>query len=220
MVFSLCAWGWKGVWMISTGHLWRATGDIADCWDNTCTLRQDWENGFTTITDQVMSQGIAQYAGPGHWNDADMLEVGNGHMTNTEYISHFSLWAMMASPLIAGNDLRSMDTATKNILLNAEVIAVDQDPAGIQGTRVVTNGNLEVWVKPLGCGGTDKAVVLFNRGTAKANISVSFSSIGLSGTATARDLWALKDLGSFTGSFAADVESHGVVMVKMVKTGP
>jgi alpha-galactosidase len=220
IVFSICSWDWRGEWMVSAGHLWRTTRDIADCWDTThmnCNLGS-WERDIVSIIDE--NNETAEYAGPGHWNDPDMLEVGNGRMTNTEYIAHFSLWAVMAAPLIAGNDLRSMSTQTRDILTNAEVIAVDQDPAGIQGTRVVDNGDLEVWMKPL-CtrDGPEKAVVLLNRGQSSSDVAVSFADIGISGSASVRDLWAHQDRGEHQDSFSANVPSHGVVMLKISASG-
>jgi alpha-galactosidase len=149
-----------------------------------------------------------------------MLEVGNGAMSNTEYVSHFSLWCIMAAPLIAGNDLRSMEQPAHDILTNAEAIAVDQDAAGIQGSRVRDEGDFEVWMKPLGAeNGGEKAVVLFNRSADTATIKVDWREIGISGAATVRDLWAHKDLGTFTGAFSAGVESHGVVMVRIKAKG-
>jgi alpha-galactosidase len=149
-----------------------------------------------------------------------MLEVGHSALSNTEAAAHFSMWAIMAAPLIAGNDVRSMSNQIRDILTNTEVIAVDQDPGGIQGTRVVDNGDLEVWMKPL-CthDGPEKAVALFNRSGGSADITVSFNDIGISGTATVRDLWAHQDLGEHTGSFTANVPSHGVVMLKIIETG-
>jgi hypothetical protein len=218
IVFSICAWDAKD-WMPNTGHLWRSTWDIDDCWDKDAGFcaQGSWQRGILQIIDE--NNETPQYAGPGHWNDPDMLEVGNGGMSNTEYIAHFSLWAIMAAPLIAGNDLRSMSNEIRDILTNEEVIAVDQDPAGIQGTRVVDNGDLEVWMKPL-CRheGPEKAVALLNRRSNSADISVSFDAIGISGSATVRDLWAHQDLGQYSDSFSANVPSHGVVMVKIVHT--
>ncbi|MBN2342461.1 MAG: glycoside hydrolase family 27 protein [Deltaproteobacteria bacterium] len=218
-VFSLCAWSWQGEWMISAGHLWRSTGDISDCWSNEddCYWRKSWENGIVDIIDT--NADMWPYAGPGHWNDPDMLEVGVGHLSNTEYTAHFSIWAIMAAPLIAGNDLTNMDQATIDILTNTEVIAVDQDPAGIQGTRVADwgVGDHEVWMKPLHKpDGPMKAVVLFNRGEEAADITANFSDLDITGTAMVRDLWKHEDLGDFTDSFTATVPAHGVVMVKMV----
>ena len=134
-------------------------------------------------------------------------------MTTTEYRSHFSLWCLLASPLMAGNDLRSMSPEIKEILTNREVIAIDQDPLGMQGRRVKRDGDREVWSKQLADGG--RAVVLFNRGAKETQISVSWTDIGYPQTlaANVRDLWAHKDLGQLTGSFSATVPSHGVVMV-------
>ena len=152
-------------------------------------------------------------AGPGHWNDPDMLEVGNGGMTTTEYRSHFSLWALMAAPLIAGNDLRSMTPEIHDILTNKEVIAIDQDPLGRQGRRVWKDGDFEVWSKQLQDG--SRAVILLNRSASSQNITVTWEQIGYPGhlSAAVRDLWAHKDLGKFTGKFSAPVESHGVATV-------
>ena len=147
-------------------------------------------------------------------------EVGNGGCTFEEYKSHFSLWCIMAAPLIAGNDIRDMSRETMDILLNTEVIAVDQDPAGIQGQRIRDDGDLEVWMKPLGSeNGSEKAVLLFNRGGGTANMSVTWSEIGLSGSPAVRDLWAHQDLGSYPDSFSATVPSHGVVMVTIGGSG-
>jgi alpha-galactosidase len=160
-----------------------------------------------------LQDGLASYAGPGRWNDQDMLEVGNGGMTTTEYRSHFSLWCILAAPLIAGNDLRSMSREVAEILTNREVIAIDQDPLGMQGRRVKRNGDQEVWSKQLADGGC--AVVLFNRGQKALEISVSWTDIGYPPhlTAKVRDLWAAKDLGHASEKFSASVPSHGVVMV-------
>jgi alpha-galactosidase len=156
---------------------------------------------------------LYSYAGPGHWNDPDMLEVGNGGMTDTEYRSHFSLWAILAAPLIAGNDLRDMRPEIHDILTNKEVIAVDQDPMGRQGRRVWKNGDLEVWGKQMQDG--SRAVVLLNRGSAEQEISVNWEDLGYPAhfSAQVRDLWQHKDLGKFSGKFSAPVASHGVVMV-------
>jgi alpha-galactosidase len=208
IVFSICNWGRNQPWTWgpATGNLWRTTGDIKDNWASVLKILDN------------PSQQHAEAAGPGGWNDPDMLEVGNGKMTDAEYRSHFSLWAMMAAPLIAGNDLRSMSQATKDILMNAEVIAIDQDAAGKQGTRIRAEGGSEVWAKPLKQKGA-VAVLLFNRGEAAADISASWDEVGLpSGKAKVRDLWAHADRGVFTDSFKANVPSHGVVMLKVVST--
>jgi alpha-galactosidase len=156
---------------------------------------------------------LQSFAGPGHWNDPDMLEVGNGGMTDMEYRSHFSLWAILAAPLIAGNDLRSMRPEIREILTNKEVIAVDQDALGRQGERVAKNGDLEVWAKQLKDG--SRAVLLLNRGAAEQQISANWDDLGYPKalSASVRDLWQHKDLGKMTGKFSAAVASHGVVMV-------
>lgn len=147
-------------------------------------------------------------SGPGQWSDADMLEVGNGGLSTTEYISHFSLWALIKSPLLIGCDLSSMSYDTYRILSNAEVIAINQDPLGVQGHRVSAAGHHEVWSGPLANG--DMAVILFNRGDSAANITAKFDEIGLqSSKASARDLWAYKDLGMFEKSITLECESHG-----------
>ena len=142
-----------------------------------------------------------------------MLEVGNGGMTDTEYRSHFSLWALLAAPLIAGNDLRSMRPEIHDILTNKEVIAVDQDELGREGERVAKNGDLEVWAKQLKDG--SRAVILLNRGSAEQEISANWVDLGYPAdiSASVRDLWQHKNLGKFAGKFSARVPSHGVVMV-------
>jgi len=163
------------------------------------------------ILDQQV--GLQSYAGPGHWNDPDMLEVGNGGMTDTEYRSHFSLWAILAAPLIAGNDLRNMRPEIHDILTNKEVIAVDQDALGREGERVAKKGDLEVWAKQLKDG--SRAVVLLNRSSEEQEISVRWEEIGYPSylNAAVRDLWIHKDLGKFAGKFSARVPPHGVLMI-------
>jgi alpha-galactosidase len=161
IVFSMCEWGTSKPWLWASkvGNLWRTTGDVIDHWEG----KYDYSWGMVSIVD--MNEPLWSYAGPGHWNDPDMLEVGNGGLTDAEYRSHFSLWAMMAAPLIAGNDVAAMSEATKAILLNREVIAVDQDPLGVQGHRVWKEGTNEIWLKPLN--GGRQALLLFNRGQAR-----------------------------------------------------
>jgi alpha-galactosidase len=204
MVFSICAWSFYW-WAPNTGNLWRTTGDISD----------DWNVIIGIINENNL---LAKFAGPGHWIDPDMLEVGNGGLSNTEYRAHFSMWCIMAAPLIAGNDLRNMTPETIKILTDKEVIAVDQDPAGIQGTKVEHEGVLEVWLKPLGSAkGNAKAVALFNRENMDELITVHWNKIGLSGAGAVRDLWAHKDLGVFKDSYTAKVPSHGVVMLKITQ---
>jgi len=212
IVFSICEWGSTQPWLWAPGigHLWRTTGDIQDCWD--CS--QPWGGmGFIHIID--LQAELYPYAGPGHWNDPDMLEVGNGKMTKAEYRSHFSFWCLLSAPLMAGNDLRAMTAETREILTNKEVIAVDQDPLGMQGHKVADTGPFEGWMKPLSNG--DRAVILFNRGNTTAPISVTWEQIGLPPgfEAGVRDLWARKDLGKFKGRFTAKVEPHDVVMLRI-----
>jgi alpha-galactosidase len=213
IVFSLCEWGSTKPWLWArdVGNLWRSTGDIVDKW----TGKEKW-GGLGAIDIVELQNGLETYAGPGHWNDPDMLEVGNGGMTDTEYRAHFSMWCLLAAPLMAGNDLRAMSAATKEILMNKEVIAVDQDPLGIQGHKVWADGDFEVWARPLADG--SRAVALLNRGAATGHISVTWTGLGYPEhiTASVRDLWAHQDLGSAHGSVSADVPSHGVVMLKIV----
>jgi alpha-galactosidase len=210
IVFSICEWGTSKPWLWAgnVGNLWRTTGDIQDCWD----CKRNW-GGMGVVHILDLQDGLESYAGPGRWNDPDMLEVGNGGMTAIEYRSHFSLWCLLAAPLMAGNDLRSMSREVAEILTNREVIAIDQDPLGMQGRRVRGNGDQEVWAKQLADGG--RAVVLFNRGPAAAEVTVSWTDIGYPPhlTAKVRDLWSHKDLGNLSGNFSAEVPSHGVVMV-------
>jgi alpha-galactosidase len=211
IVFSMCEWGTAKPWLWAknTGNSWRTTGDIADDFDKPHKGRE-WEHPVTTIVD--LNEPLWPYAGPGHWNDADMLEVGNGGMSAAEYRSHFSLWAMMASPLMAGNDVARMDETTRSILLNKEVIAVDQDPLGVQGRRVWKDGDNEVWVKPLANGA--RAVLMFNRGAVPMFIRATGEQLGWPAGVHARvhDLWAHKDLPRWSGAIQATVEPHGVAM--------
>jgi len=210
IVFSICEWGSTKPWLWAgpIGNLWRSTPDIQDCW----SCKKVWGgNGVAEILDQM--NGLETFAGPGHWNDPDMLEVGNGGMTKEEYRTHFSMWAIFAAPLLAGNDISNMTADTKEILLNKEVIAIDQDALGQQGRRVKKTNDLEVWSKQLSDGG--RAVALVNRSATAAKISVNWSDIGYpdSLTASVRDLWAGKDLERKRGGYTSEVPSHGVVMV-------
>jgi alpha-galactosidase len=203
IVLSLCQYGLESVWQWGAsvgGNLWRTTEDINDSWDRMSDI------GFE-------QNGLEKYAGPGHWNDPDMLEVGNGHMTHDEYLTHMSLWCLLASPLLAGNDLSKMTRETLAILTNPEVVAVDQDARGVQGHRVWEEGPYEVWAKPLADGSV--AVGLFNRGEDAEDIKLEFSAIGAPESASVRDLWARKELGTFSGSFTAKVPRHGVLLLKV-----
>jgi alpha-galactosidase len=204
IVLSICEWGshrpWE--WGPGIGHLWRTTGDIQDT----------WASMLRNLDLTAMHQAVA---GPGGWNDPDMLEVGNGGMTDDEYRAHFSLWAILAAPLLAGNDIRNMSDATRDILTNREVIAVDQDSLGTQGwlAEQAVPG-LQTWVKPLGDG--SRAVALLNRTAVAAELRADWAAIGLPpGRAAVRDLWAHADRGTFTGSYAVRVPSHAVVLLKV-----
>lgn len=216
IVLSICEWGTAKPWLWGRevgGNLWRTTGDIQDRWSG----KKEWNPGnccsygVVDIVDQEAE--LFSFAGPGHWNDPDMLEVGNGGMTDLEYKSHFSLWAMLAAPLIAGNDLRDMRPEIRDILTNKEVIAVNQDALGRQAQRVMKDGDREVWWKQLADG--SRAVLLFNRGAAEQNMAVAWSEVGYPEhvTAAVRDLWLHKEMGKVSGKFAAMVPPHGVVMV-------
>ena len=197
IVFSLCEWGQNKPWEWGKtvgGNLWRTTGDISDRWPSVMRLLD-------------LQVGLEKYSGPNAWNDPDMLEVGNGRMTQTEYVSHFSLWALLNAPLIAGNDLRSMNDSTKRILMNKEVIAVDQDWGGQQGSKLRDDGELEVWAKPMSNG--DKAVVLLNRsGSTTFHFAVAMKELGLTpGAHRARDLWEHRDV-SFANEVSALLAPH------------
>jgi alpha-galactosidase len=205
VVFSLCQYGWGNVWEWGEsvgGNLWRTTGDIEDNYESMTRI------GFG-------QSGHEKFAGPGHWNDPDMLEVGNGGMNEDEYRTHLSLWCILAAPLIAGNDLGKMTPFTLDLLTNREVLAVDQDPLGKEGYPVVQEGPFEVWMKPMSDGSI--VVGLFNRSKEADLMNVSFSHLGISGEASIRDLWLKKDLGGFKEKYSVYVPSHGVVLVRITK---
>ena len=160
-----------------------------------------------------MQSGLAPFAAPGHWNDPDMLEIGNGAMSLIEYQTHMSLWAILAAPLIAGNDLRNMTPETKSILLNSEAIAIDQDPLGKAGARLSLDGQTEVWGRPLARNAF--AVGLFNRGDTEAEVRVAWTDLKAAGTLRVRDIWAKADRGRFKDGFSARVAPHGVVLIRV-----
>ncbi|HYA48769.1 MAG TPA: glycoside hydrolase family 27 protein [Burkholderiales bacterium] len=213
IVFSICEWGSTKPWLWARdiGNLWRTTDDIQDAWEV-----KKGQGGLGVVQILDLQAGLEAHSGPGHWNDPDMLEVGNGGMTDAEYRTHFSLWCLLAAPLMAGDDLRTMTSATRDILTNKEVIAIDQDPLGRQAAKVRDDGDLEVWARPLADGG--RAVILLNRGPKPASIAVNWLELGYPKTleAKVRDLWKHQDLGAFKGSFQATVEGHGVVMVRLM----
>jgi alpha-galactosidase len=204
IVYSLCQYGLNDVWKWGPdvgGNLWRTTGDIRDAWDSMTKI------GFNQ--DQ-----LAPFAAPGHWNDPDMLEIGNGGMSDTEYRTHMSLWSMLAAPLIAGNDLRDMTPAIHDILTNKEVIAIDQDSEGKQATRISKSGDQEIWARLLSGGAY--AVALFNRAKDDAPMSVRWSDAGIKGKPRkARDLWSHSDVKIGGENYSATVPGHGVVLLRV-----
>jgi alpha-galactosidase len=202
IVFSLCEYGLGDVqkWGPAVGgNLWRTTGDIRD----------EWSSMMGNIEKQVP---LAPDAGPGHWNDPDMLEIGNGHMTDNEYRTHMSLWALSTAPLLLGNDIRTMSAATKAILMNREVIAIDQDSLGKQAVPV-TNGQFQTWIKPLSDGSV--AIGVVNLGTAAGRATITASELHLKGSVVkARDLWIQRNVKFIHGVYTATVSPHGVLLIK------
>ncbi len=202
IVFSLCQYGRDNVWEWAPktgGNLWRTTGDINDT--------------YKRMMEIVDTQSeIAKFAGPGHWNDPDMLEIGNGGMTTDEYRTHMSLWAVFAAPLLAGNDVRGMTDETKSILLNKEVIAVDQDPLGVQGRKTGKTGDVEFYSRLLNNG--DAAVVLVNRADASTTFKVPWNEMHIAEGAKVRDLWKHEDF-SVTADQSFSIPAHGSLMFRM-----
>ena len=204
MVYSLCQYGWDSVWEWGPqvgANLWRTTGDISANFDRMSLIGRS-------------QAGLAKFAGPGHWNDPDMLEVGNGRLTHDENVTHMTLWAMLAAPLIAGNNLTQMTPDVASILMNMEVIAIDQDALGRQGDRVYAEGPVEIWAKPLK--GGRKALAIFNFGETASEmrgIGLHLKEAGLPAHVTARDVWAAKDLGRIGDDTKFTVPRHGVVLL-------
>ncbi|WP_053850956.1 NPCBM/NEW2 domain-containing protein [Streptomyces sp. NRRL B-24085] len=203
IVYSICEWGenkpWE--WASDVGHLWRTTGDISDTWGSMLSILKQ-------------NLPLAPHAGPGHWNDPDMLEVGNGGMTDTEYRSHFSMWSVMAAPLLIGTDLRSASAETFEILSNKEVIAVDQDPLGKQGAVVSSGGGRWVVAKEMKDG--SRTVALFNESGSPQRIATTAAAVGLPGADayTLRDLWRHRTHNT-AGTISATVPAHGTVLVRV-----
>ncbi len=213
IVFSLCQYGRAEVWKWGPkvgGNLWRTTGDISDRWSSLDRI------GFgPAVPGRLTQLDIASSIKPGAFNDPDMLEIGNGGMSAEEYRLHMSLWSLLAAPLLAGNDLRTMTDEIKNILMNTEVIAVDQDPAVKPARKVSEQGTSIVIARPLADG--SKAVGLFNRGEEPAQISVNWEGLGMSGkNPKVRDLWTHKDVAVSGDKYTATVPRHGVVMLKIM----
>ena len=227
VVLSICEWGgskpWE--WAANVGHLWRTTGDIYNCFDciNDHGTWKSW--GVMQILD--MQEGLRKYAGPGHWNDPDMLEVGNGKLTAGEDRAHFSMWAMLAAPLIAGNDIRKMTKDVVEVLTNKEVIAVNQDSLGIQGLKYAVRDSVEIWTKPLKNG--DWAVAFLNRSTAAKTINYNWdaevvvdpvANKTLDTKAVSfklRNLWTKKESGNTKKPFQATIPGHDILMFRLSK---
>ncbi len=224
VVFSICEWGdnepWK--WGKDVGHLWRISGDITPCWD--CELGHgNWSSwGVWRIIN--MREGIRAASGPGHWNDFDMMEVGNG-MTTSEDRVHFAMWAMLASPLIMGNDVRIRDEATIKILTNREVIAVNQDPLSKPAFRLIDEGDFEIWIKPLS--GDDWAMCFVNMTKSEKALDFDwhFEHIGdntinrtldiQAKTYGIRDLHLHKEIGSTGEKLSAVIPGHDCLMIRL-----
>ncbi len=238
VVFSLCEWGvskpWE--WASEVGHLWRTTGDIRNNWNIPDAKNgKCWGGGVIINLD--MQQGLEKYAGPGHWNDPDMLEIGNGVLTESESRAHFSLWCMLAAPLFAGNDLQHMTPSTKAILTNSELIAIDQDPLGEQGYKIKDYGEVEIYYKALQNG--EMAICLFNRYDHTIEIELDWKDMELSaqmggerldlqknidrkdilveGRYAVRDLWKGEQAGTTARVLKHEIPSHDVAVFRLTK---
>lgn len=227
LIFSLCEWGnskpWE--WAANVGQLWRTTGDITAQFDGIKTYG-DWHaNGVMTCVD--IQDTLSRFAGPDHWNDPDMLEVGNG-LSQAENRAHFSVWSMMAAPLIAGNDIRKMDAATNAVLINKNVVAIDQDSLGKQGIKYSDKDSLQTWIKPLKNG--DWALCFLNRSGVTKPISFDWKHTMVrykeadmdldanAGNYQLMDLWANKVIGTTAKPLTANISSHDVLMLRLSKT--
>lgn len=214
IVYSLCQYGMGDVWRWGAevgGNCWRTTGDITDSWASVESI------GFGQA-------GLEYFSGPGHWNDPDMLVVGKvgwgpalhpTNLTPNEQYTHISLWALLASPLLIGCDMTQLDDFTLSLLTNSEVLDINQDPLGMQASRISKEESLEIWVKKMEDG--SKAVGLFNRGMRAAEITVKRSDLDLSGSFTVRDVWKQEDIGQLGESYSALVPSHGVKLLRIYK---
>ena len=205
ILYSLCQYGlgevWK--WGPSVGaQMWRTTDDIDDTY------------GRMTIIGMEQA-GLAPFAGHGHWNDPDMLEVGNGHMTADEYRAHMGLWALLAAPLLAGNDLSKMTAEDKSILMNKEAIAIDQDTLGKQAERVSQHGDFSIWTKPLT--GGRLAVGMFNTAGDSRDVAFDLIQLGFAKGASLHDVWAGADLGHRTGTYSRNIAKHGSALLILSK---
>ena len=208
ILFSICEWGFSKpwTWARDVGHLWRTTGDIVDRWRGLGIFLV----GFTQIIDKQV--GLEQYAGPGHWNDPDMLQIGNGHMKYNEYRAHFSMWCMLAAPLMAGNDLRSMSPEILDLLTKKEVIAIDQDPLGKQASKILDYGKHEVWLKPLSNG--EFAVCFFNRSKKPWHVDFDWQSIRIPKNQIIRDLWKEENIGNAERNLQESIPGHDILLLR------
>jgi alpha-galactosidase len=205
ILYSLCQYGMQDVWKWGPsvgGQMWRTTADIGDNYNSMILI------GFA-------QNGLEKYAGPGHWNDADMLEIGNGKMTDDEYRTQMTLWCILAAPLFAGNDLTKMSPATLEMLTNPEVVAIDQDAAGVQGHRAWQEGPTQAWIKPLADG--TSAIALLNTQTRPATVTVNLNELGVPETIQARDVWQHKDLGTLHQRLTVSLPRHGAMLLKVSK---
>jgi alpha-galactosidase len=207
IVLSLCQYGWDAPWEWAPalgGNLWRTTGDIS----------ADWDRVYALLSQQA---GLEKYAGPGHWNDPDMLEVGNGKLTLAENRAHFSMWAMLASPLLAGNDLPNMKPEIKAILTNKDVIAIDQDKLGRQAKRAYTDGEVEVWTRPLSGGAMALAVLAAGPDRLASHpFHLDLAKLGLHGPMEGKDLWTGKTV-TLTDKMPILLGEHDVLLVRMAQ---
>ncbi len=222
MIYSICEWGRRNPWLWGReahGHLWRTTWDLRDRWIQ--NNYNNGENGIMNALDfnqheielNVGVEDIHEYSGPGGWNDMDMMVIANGAMSDREYQSHMTLWCILNSPVILSNDLSNMSQGTKDILMNPEIIAVNQDILGEQAIKVSDNGNEEIYARNMS--DSSKVVGLLNRGSSSVSMSVSWALLEIAGRQTVRDLWQRSDLGTFEDAFSCDVESHECVMLKI-----
>ena len=201
IVFNICRWQFPGEWAIKLADSWRISGDIRE--------------NFSSILRIIdLNADLHQYSSPGHYNDMDMLQVGRG-MTYDEDKTHFSMWCMMNSPLLAGNDLRDMTRETIEILTNKEIIALNQDKGFRQATRLLREGDIEIWVKPLGKTGKQKAIAIMNRGEKTGQTALTPEKIGVSSTSKLRDLWLHENIGKLGKSRTFTIPKHGIVVLKV-----
>lgn len=227
IVYSVCEWGVRAPWLWARqagGQLWRISYDVGDMWDTP----NDTHSCIGILTAIDASVNLAKYAGPGGWNDPDMLVVGLGNSGNIkgggcntkEYQTQMSMWCMLAAPLMIGCDIRNMDAETKRILMNREAIAVDQDKLGRQASRVARTGSTDVWLKPLANGGM--AIALLNRGENDAFIKVNWNDLKINPELPLkiRDLWKHKYLGTHTSDFSTKVGPHATVLLRAVPVNP